>query len=77
MDTLKKMRLSTINKEAATSRKVADLRNANLLKKRLAQVFSSEFCEISKNTIFTEHLWTAASINRDDIRQVQQIKSAY
>ena len=56
MDTLKKMRLSTINKEAATSRKVADLRNANLLKKRLAQVFSSEFCEISKNTIFTEHL---------------------
>ena len=22
----------------------------------LAQVFSSEFCEISKNTFFTEHL---------------------
>ena len=26
-----------------------------------AQVFSSEFCEISKNTFFTEHLWTTAS----------------
>ena len=23
----------------------------------LAQLFSCEFCEISKNTIFTEHLW--------------------
>ena len=28
---------------------------------RLAQVFSCEFCEISKNTFFTEHLWTADS----------------
>ena len=27
----------------------------------LAQVFSYEFCEISKNTFFTEHLWAAAS----------------
>ena len=26
-------------------------------KETLAQVFSSEFCEISKNTFFTEHLW--------------------
>ena len=25
------------------------------------QVFSCEFCEISKNTFFTEHLWTTAS----------------
>ena len=24
-------------------------------------MFSCEFCEISKNTFFTEHLWTAAS----------------
>ena len=23
----------------------------------LAQVFSREFCKISKNTFFTEHLW--------------------
>ena len=29
--------------------------------KTLAQVFSYEFCKISKNTIFTEHLWAAAS----------------
>ena len=31
-------------------------------KETLAQVFSCEFCEISKNVFFTEHLWTAASI---------------
>ena len=38
--------------------KVADL---NFIKKEtLAQVFSCEFCEISKNTFFTEHLWTTA-----------------
>ena len=34
----------------------------NFIKKEtLAQVFSREFCEISKNTFFTEHLWTTAS----------------
>ena len=34
----------------------------NFIKKEaLAQVFSCEFCEISKNTFFTEHLWAAAS----------------
>ena len=27
----------------------------------LAQVFSCEFCEISKNTFFTEYVWTTAS----------------
>ena len=26
-------------------------------KQTLAQVFSCEFCEFSKNTFFTEHLW--------------------
>ena len=26
-------------------------------KQTLAQVFSAEFCEISKNTFSTEHLW--------------------
>ena len=31
-------------------------------KESLAQVFSSEFCEISKNTFFTEHVWTTASV---------------
>ena len=34
----------------------------NFIKKEiLAQVFSREFCKISKNTFFTEHLWTTAS----------------
>ena len=33
-----------------------------LLKKdTLAQVFSYKFYEISKNTFFTEHLWTTVS----------------
>ena len=37
---------------------VAGLRPATLLKKEtLAQVFSCKFCEISKNTFFTERLW--------------------
>ena len=31
---------------------------ACLKKETLAQMFSCEFCEISKNTFFTEHLWT-------------------
>ena len=38
------------------------LRPAALIKKEtLAQVFSCEFCKISKNTFFTEHLWATAS----------------
>ena len=28
----------------------------------LAQVFSCEFCGISKNTYFTEHIWVTASV---------------
>ena len=28
-----------------------------IIKETLAQAFSCEFCEISKNTFFTEHLW--------------------
>ena len=32
-----------------------------LKRETLAQVFSCEFCEISKNTFFTEHLRTTAS----------------
>ena len=37
-------------------------RPANFIKKEpLPQVFSCEFCEISKNTFFTEHLRTTAS----------------
>ena len=30
-------------------------------KEALAQVFSCEFCEISKNIFFTEHVWATAS----------------
>ena len=37
------------------------LRPKALLKKTLAQVFSCEFREISKNNFFTEHLWATAS----------------
>ena len=33
-------------------------------KETLALVFSCEFYEISKNTFFTEHLWTTASVDR-------------
>ena len=34
----------------------------NFIKKEaLVQLFSCEFCEISKNTFFTEYLWTTAS----------------
>ena len=42
--------------------KVAGLKPAKLLKKRLAQVFSCEFCEISKNTFSLEQLWTTAFV---------------
>ena len=36
----------------------------NFIKKEaLAQVFFCEFCENSKNTFFTEHLWATASIH--------------
>ena len=30
-------------------------------KETLGLVFSREFCEITKNAFFTEHLWTTAS----------------
>ena len=33
------------------------------IKKTLAQKFFCEFYEISKNTCFTEHVWTTASRN--------------
>ena len=47
--------------------KVAGLRTATLLKESLAQMFSCEFCEISKNTFFTEYLRaTASNIYREN-----------
>ena len=33
-------------------------------------MFSWEFCEISKNTFFTEHLWTTASVAWNDTDKV-------
>ena len=40
------------------------LKNMQLYyKSDLAQVFSCEFYEISKNVFFTEHLWATASEN--------------
>ena len=39
----------------------------NFIKKEtLTQVFFCEFCEISKNTVFTEHLRMAASIKKTE-----------
>ena len=44
--------------------KVAGLRPATLLKRESGAGVSCEFCEFSKNTCFTEHLWmTASKIN--------------
>ena len=35
----------------------------NFIKKEtLVEAFSCEFCEISKNTFFTEQLWATASV---------------
>ena len=48
----------------------------NFVKKQtLAEVFSCEFCEISKNTFFTEHLCATASkymINNHDKQQIMK-----
>ena len=34
----------------------------SIKKDTLAQAFSDEFCEISKNNFFTEHVWATASV---------------
>ena len=50
------------NLQENTCARVPFLVKFNFIKKEtLVQVFSSEFCEISKNTFFTEHLWATAS----------------
>ena len=42
--------------------KAKELQACNFFKKEtLRQLFSSEFCEISKSTFFTEHIWATAS----------------
>ena len=45
---------------------------AFIKKETLPQVFSSEFCEIFKNTFFTEHLLATASLHTNHIQQHQQ-----
>ena len=53
--------LNLIKTEAAT--RGVQPEDCNFIKKEtLAQVFPCEFCEIFKNTFFTEHLWTTASV---------------
>ena len=43
--------------------KVAGLETCNFIKREtLAQVFSCEYCGISKNTFFIEHLRATASV---------------
>ena len=48
-------------------------------KETLAQVFSCEFCEISKNTFFTEHLWATASVSNRRLLNISfsLVKSNY
>ena len=48
--------------------KVAGLRP--IKKETLAQVFSCEFYEISKNNVFTEHLWKTASVKNMAILEI-------
>ena len=45
---------------------IAGFRPVTLLKKEtLAQVFSYEFCEISKDTFFTEQVWWLLLIKKE------------
>ena len=53
---------------------------ANLIRKQtLAKLFSSEFCEIFKNTFFIEHLWTTASDIKisDKVKYTRRISLSY
>ena len=57
-----KIHMKTLKPESLFLRKL-QAQPATLFKKEtLAHVFSCKFCEISKNTIFTEHLWVTASV---------------
>ena len=46
----------------------SDLTYNFIKKETLAQVFSYEFCEISKNTFLTKHLWTTASFPMNPLK---------
>ena len=50
-------------------------KSCNFIKKEaLAQVFSCKFCEILKNTFFTEQLWMIASLVNADIGLFDYLK---
>ena len=50
-------------------------KSCNFIKKEaLAQVFSCKFCEISKNTFFTEQFWMSASLVNADIGLFDYLK---
>ena len=50
----------------------------NFIKKEtLAQVFSSELCEIFKNTFFTEYLRTTASVKRTFYSQPEKFQERF
>ena len=56
-------------------KKGAILNLANFIKKySLAQMFSCEFWEISKNTLFIEHLQTTVSTNSGTFFELQKCK---
>ena len=59
------------NSQENTCARVSFLINFFIRKETLAQVFSCEFCEISKNTFFTEHLWTTASSCRSFVAYLE------
>ena len=46
----------------------------NFIKETLTQVFPCEFCEISKNTIFTEHLQVITSVKSSVAPQILGLK---
>ena len=45
--------------------------------KTLAQVFFCEFCEVSKNTFFTEHLWLLLYWNLTDYMLFERLKNTF
>ena len=58
---IRKGLLRNFAKFTGTCAKVSFLIKLQEKKETLARVFSCEFCEISKNTFFTEHLWLTVS----------------
>ena len=43
-------------------------------KETLAQVFFCEFCEISINTFFTEHIWATASVKLHMQKKITELE---